>query len=605
MTRLNDQYEAELKYSKKMFKQIIMDDILESFPMDMFNTMYDRLEEWTKSMFKAQKRANVKQVAKQLDLAVDMVIMAVAKEKFPVLVQKSGTWIGNQLGLGGLDAIRTGASILGVLEGTVYHLEKSEEGIQVVSHIVLKKRVKRKLKNLQYLPPVKCKPKQWHKNTGGGYYAENQSILLGSGNHHELKQSYDVLNILQDIAWELDTEVAETVRNKNKVQMTVGKKQFKNIIKEYTDTEFYFVHKYDKRGRVYSSGYDLNIQGDEYHKALLNPVHKEELTTSGIQGLKVAVAGYAGKDKLTWQERIDWFESSFTAGHANEEIQWDKPILGEKALRAYRETINTGKTSFMMELDATSSGIQIMSVLSGCKTSARTCNLIDTGKREDVYTSLADKMNQTLTEQDQVTRKMVKKPLMTKTYNSESVPKKAFNVRQLKAFNEALKGMIPGVMDVMSIINQCWQLDQDYHEWTLPDGHVAHVNVMEPCDIKLKIKELDNSQIRYRYYKQQSSENYRSLAPNIIHSIDAYILREMVRRSHEQGIQLACIHDCFMVHPNHWKAICSLYRTILMEIADSDLLSDILSQVTGTEINLEKDSNDLSGDILNSKYALS
>jgi DNA-directed RNA polymerase len=450
-----------------------------------------------------------------------------------------------------------------------------------------------------------CKPRKWKKNTGGGYFSENHSIILGSGNYHKLNQDYECLNILQDMRWEINQEVAENVRNTNKIQMTVGKKQFKGILKEYKDKTFHFVYKYDKRGRVYSSGYDLNIQGDEYHKALLDPAKGSKVNAEGINGLKIAVAGYAGLDKLTWQERIDWFDVTVEKDPDFRDIEWDKPILGPKAVRAYKDAIADKEVKFLMELDATSSGIQLMSVLSGCKISAKTCNLVRTGKREDIYTFLVDKMNKKLVGKDLVNRKKIKKPLMTKFYNSEAVPKKSFNRRQLKAFNEALDGMLPGVMDVMDVINQCWQYDQDYHEWTLPDGHVAHIKVTEMCDARIRIKELDNSKIRYRYNKQQCSENFRSLVPNVIHSIDAYALREVVKRAHQDGFEVACIHDCFLVHQNNWQKICQLYREVLAEIADSNLLQNILSEITGIDIELEKDSNDLSEYILNSEYALS
>ena len=47
------------------------------------------------------------------------------------------------------------------------------------------------------------------------------------------------------------------------------------------------------------------------------------------------------------------------------------------------------------------------------------------------------------------------------------------------------------------------------------------------------------------------------------------------------------------------------YRIIMAEIANSDLLADILSQITKGPITFNKDSNNLSQYILNSNYMLS
>ena len=47
------------------------------------------------------------------------------------------------------------------------------------------------------------------------------------------------------------------------------------------------------------------------------------------------------------------------------------------------------------------------------------------------------------------------------------------------------------------------------------------------------------------------------------------------------------------------------YRQILAEIAEMDLLGDILSQIIGYEVSFEKKSDDLADLIRQSEYALS
>ena len=121
-------------------------------------------------------------------------------------------------------------------------------------------------------------------------------------------------------------------------------------------------------------------------------------------------------------------------------------------------------------------------------------------------------------------------------------------------------------------------------------------------DARIEVDELDHRTFTYRYQKQEASKNFRSLVPNVVHSVDAYIAREMVRRT---PFDLVHIHDCFVFEPDHLQEVCQTYREIAAEIAQSDLLSDILSQLAGRYTPVKKISDDLHLDILNSSYMLS
>ena len=314
------------------------------------------------------------------------------------------------------------------------------------------------------------KPNDWISNTDGGWLWERKSIILGKGTHHNKPQAYDALNLLQSVAWTIDIPTYTNFQNTNE---TMDTDQFERVIHDYFGKPFYFVWRYDKRGRSYSSGYDLNIQSNEYGKALLSLFNKQVVTN--LDNIKIAIANHAGQDKLTWNERIKWFNQQL-----NFDLDtFDEPILGSKAIQAYLDSKKGIPTGYTMSIDATASVLQIMAVLSGCKVTARTCNLINTGKREDVYQYITDKMNAILDAINYVTRKLVKKPVMTTFYNSEANPKETFNKDQLTAFYEALDGTLPGALDVMEAINEYWDYNADVHMWTLPDGHVARVPVTE------------------------------------------------------------------------------------------------------------------------------
>ena len=109
--------------------------------------------------------------------------------------------------------------------------------------------------------------------------------------------------------------------------------------------------------------------------------------------------------------------------------------------------------------------------------------------------------------------------------------------------------------------------------------------------------------IPLRWYHQTTSDNFRSLCPNVIHSIDGYIAREMIRRC---DFQLSHIHDCFVFNPNYLQKVIATYKEIMAEIAKSNLFNDILRQITGNpNISATKASTDLDLDILDSSYMLS
>jgi DNA-directed RNA polymerase len=324
---------------------------------------------------------------------------------------------------------------------------------------------------------------------------------------------------------------------------------------------------------------------------------------TGLDYLKIDIANTFGLDKESWLDRLLWAE--FHEEHFESLIEdASEPLLMTKAVMALRATQRGEASGHNMFLDATASGLQIMAVLSGCKETARHVNLINTGNREDVYVEVANKMNVFLSEEEKVTRSDVKKPLMTHFYNKKNL-EEFFDGEQEGAFYQVLSESFTGAEAVMATINQYWNPNALEHTFTLPDGHIAHIKVTEMVNAKIEIDELDHVSFTYRFEANKPSLLGTSLCPNIIHGVDGYIAREMVRRSHSEGFQLAHIHDAFTAHPNNMQRVRELYVEILAEIADSNLLADILSEITGTIVNLTKFSNDLSADILASEYALS
>ncbi|MEA2037071.1 MAG: DNA-directed RNA polymerase [Nanoarchaeota archaeon] len=477
----------------------------------------------------------------------------------------------------------------------LYHLDSRKEGEDLAWYVCpnfkLDKITRKRVKELQFLPPMKVIPRDWNSNTDGGWVHENQHIMLGKSiGKHNKYQAYDVINKLQKVPFEIDVD---TYMFEKKTNHNMKKKPYLKVLNKYLGEEFYFVWRYDTRGRSYSSGYHLNIQSDEYSKALLSFANKEMITN--IDNLYIAIAGHAGKDKLTWTERIKWAKSitDFST------VEWEEPILGRKAVRALNDALQSKKSGYMMSADATSSGIQIMAALSGCLDTAKFTNMIDPTTRVDVYSEMVKAMNDKL--DTKVNRKTLKKCLMTYCYNSKATPKKLLSEEQLEEFYDSLDGLLSGAQDVLETINSAWDDTATEHSWTMPDGHKVIVPVIEYHDMVLEDEDLGD--IPFRYYSKTPSDNYRSLGANICHSVDAYIAREMVRRCE---FQLVHIHDAYLFSPDHLQDVANMYRTIVAEIADMDLLQHILREITGdSNYTYSKYTDDLSSKILQSEYMLS
>ena len=576
-----EQYALETSWSTRITDEIVLESIQGEFPFSMELSILTAITDINRG----------KVSSKEIYIKFFSIIL---KDKIARPIQAISTQLGHIAGIkDSAEAFEWGILLVKECKDFgLYTLKDIDGDWYVHPSFTLDKKTKQKLAKLQYLPPMKTMPIKWTNNHNGGWFFETKHLVLGSRfTKHNEPLAYDVINKLQAIPWEIDTDTYLLEKQTNRV---MNKKKFLRVIHEYLGIPFHFVWRYDSRGRSYSSGYDLNLQSNEYGKSLLSLHKKELITPQGMANLYIAIANHAGKDKLTWTERHDW-----TAKQNINDIVWDEPILGRKAIRALLDTKAGKPSGFVMSVDATSSGIQIMAAISGCKKTAKLVNMIDSTTRYDVYTEVADLMNKQLSKP--VPRKIAKQVVMTHFYNSKATPKALLSKQELEVFYDVIQGLLPGAETVMHSINACWNPEADSHSWVMPDGHTVYIPVIEGINGTYSDSELGD--IPLRWYHQTKSDNYRSLCPNVIHSIDGYIAREMVRRC---DFQLSHVHDCFVFNPNYLQPVMKTYRTIMAEIANSDLFGDILRQLTSdTNMQVTKSSTDLGLDILNSSYMLS
>jgi len=214
------------------------------------------------------------------------------------------------------------------------------------------------------------------------------------------------------------------------------------------------------------------------------------------------------------------------------------------------------------------------------------------------------------------------------------------------------------------------------------------VKVMEKVEKRLKIDELDHATFSYVYNENIGQESGLSNVANVVHSIDAYLLRSLIRRCNydveqTQRAMNACfqellyrdcmggeakcssgapaklqtyverfaatnmvdaviiphldpetcrylsddhlrrlnqmmeemldhppfpilsVHDEFKCHANHMNVLRQQYINLFAEMAESEILSDIFSQIHGVQGTYTKKSQGLAQLIRGSNYALS
>jgi len=388
-------------------------------------------------------------------------------------------------------------------------------------------------------------------------------------------------------------------------------------------------------------------------------------------------------DKVDFEERIAWFKIQENAGTLTSLISSaDKPALYFAGLLAYNDMLEGRPIGYPISLDACSSGLQILATLSNCEKSAKRCGVVSTGHREDAYTTLFDDMKSVANFVLSATRKNLKQAIMTSLYGSTAQPKLLFgeNTPALKLFYKTMEEEIPGAWSLNLALKGLWQPYAEEHSWTVPDGF----------DVCMKVEDVEVNEISFLdkaidvYTKHvKGTPRGLSLSPNIVHSIDGMIVREIVRRcsfdsaqvdkvlktcdvaikrkarrrttsglgrpkdillkrvweravasgflsarvlelidenninivsAHKvreliytmpvDSFQVLTIHDCFRVHPNYGNDIRRQYNHILSELAASNVLGDIATQITGRRKELQK-VGDISKDILNASYALS
>jgi hypothetical protein len=261
-------------------------------------------------------------------------------------------------------------------------------------------------------------------------------------------------------------------------------------------------------------------------------------------------------------------------------------VMGDKE---YRKQFTFNDGSEIHWLDANASGMQIMSILSKDEEMLRKTNLIasdDNGltfklTHTDTYQSVIDKFNKK--NNSTFDRKFLKKLIMKFFYNeSEYSRLSQFNNNEAyqKSFDSILNREYYPLIRIMQIFNARYRA-KAIQSWKLPDGFIA-----SSFEYKTEEEKFNTpfGEFRFLFQENKANENnWRSLVPNIVHSIEAYITRQIIRKWTwlNPNKQIITIHDCFGVHKEDIPFIRAWYHNIMAQLFNSNLLEFILGTYAG------------------------
>lgn len=273
---------------------------------------------------------------------------------------------------------------------------------------------------------------------------------------------------------------------------------------------------------------------------------------TGKQYLMIDIANSFGHDKETWDYRLQWFEHN--ESRLDELLsKAENPAMFYAGMQAWRAVQAGQPIGYPISLDATSSGLQILAALTGDRSAAKLCNVIDNGKREDAYTTIFEIMVnhlvQRLGEQaGGISRDDCKRAIMTSLYGSLAVPKEVFGEGvQLRTFYEVMNEMAPAAWELNEAFLAIWDPEALSNDWVLPDNFHVHVKVMS--QVKQTVQFMNKPYDTFHKVNQPEKEG-RSLGANCIHSIDAMIVREIVRRCDYNVDQMLKVLEAVVHHEN-------------------------------------------------------
>lgn len=387
----------------------------------------------------------------------------------------------------------------------------------------------------------------------------------------------------------------------------------------------WFPHSFDFRFRMYPIPQDLNPQGDELTKALLEFAEGKPVGAYGGKWLAIQAANTGGHDKLALEERIDWAYSErvnikASANDPLNHLWWtevEEPFMFLAAcieLTGFWEQGEAWVSHLPIQVDGSCNGLQHLSAMGRDSVGAQATNVAANKTREDIYQRVADRCCEIVAADvaagvewaadwaGRINRKTVKRAVMTTPYGVttrgiqdqlitdhhtidvvEGAGKESGHTAAASYFTKVIQQSMGEVIGsasaIMGYIQDVAGAFAENHlplQWTNAAGCRVNQEYINP-DITRVDTVVGDLRITVSHGQEGVGINARrqrnGAAPNFVHSQDAAHMALTVNLAKAMGVtSFSMIHDSYGTHAADMRLLNAALRQTFRTMYSEDVL---------------------------------
>ncbi|SCO67353.1 DNA-directed RNA polymerase, putative [Plasmodium vivax] len=235
----------------------------------------------------------------------------------------------------------------------------------------------------------------YNKGITIGNIPRKQNYSLPSGPSHTAKQNVEDIKkyylLREEISRLNKCLISERPTFLQKIAIAKTLKNCKVI---------YFPHNIDFRGRMYPLSPHLHHMSDDICRSLITFHDREEIGPRGLFWLKIHLANNFGKDKLTFEQRINWVDSNLgnikrlsenpfqhVDFWSTAEKPWQALSVSMDLTRALEcPDPSKYRSNIPVQQDGTCNGLQHYAALGRDYDGGKAVNIIPSDEPQDIYT---------------------------------------------------------------------------------------------------------------------------------------------------------------------------------------------------------------------------
>ena len=402
------------------------------------------------------------------------------------------------------------------------------------------------------------------------------------------------------------------------------------MAREYRHKTFYLSWFVDWRGRFYPQQSWLQPQSTDFEKSLLRFRDGCRLTDVSMPWIYASIGKAFLGGSSSMQERATWTAKN----HALIESVAQDPITNVKVWSGadepwrflqlcfeWHDVVHTRVERFWkvpIEVDATASGLQLLSAMRRDPSGMRYSNLLppetDEARPEDAYREVLRVAAEIATKDSKLShllpylkhRSVGKPVVMTAVYGAthwsfqrrieEALAKAGetpgdSTVKELaKLIHKASKKVFPAAFEALAwlkkLAKQAHEQGSQSLRWQTPTGDCVHLVAFEyeMTDVYTAF----NGRVTFGDWNTAEpdlKQQIKSFVPSVVHSFDAAVLKESFS---DWQHPLSVIHDCVLVLPSDMDRAMDRIREGFVSVTTGDPLAALASDLGVADTELKR-----------------